>query len=933
MGSPILPGKSLGRYQIRSKIGEGGMGEVYLAHDTQLNRSIALKILTAGVTNDSQRFHRFLQEAQSASALSHANVAHIYDIGKEGDSHFIAMEYVEGRQLDSHIHGQPLPTVELLELGIQIADALDEAHSKGIVHRDIKSSNVMITRRGQVKVLDFGLAKVSPFPFSGSSGDSELATRVRTSPGVVMGTVNYMSPEQALGREVDHRTDIFSLGVVLYEMATARAPFNATSVTETIDRIAHSQPDPIARFNYEFPVELEAIIKKAMRKDRDERYQTMHDLLIDLRNFKAEYEVSQRFKSEVTPISEVSRAHDGMAPERSTTAAISPPRPTSSAEYIVGGIKKHKLAIGAATLVLSAVVIGAGFLLLRTFKTPASSPTLPVINFNRLTAGGRIGNELISGGAAISPDGKYVVFWTQDQDKSSCYVRQISTNSLVRILGPTEMDAGGSTFSPDGEFVYFNSAGQTNPDGALFKIPVLGGTPEKVLDGIWSPVSFSPDGKQIAYVRLFPATGESWLVVANADGSGTPRIISKRKVPDYYSKDGPAWSPDGKRIAVGANTVPEILNAKIVEVAVDGGPEKTITQPQWSEIYRVLWIKDGSGLILAGTSSIVSFGSQIWYVLYPDGATRRVTNDLNGYGSVSLGLTADSQTIVTVQEDISRTIWQSAYSQGQTQARQISTGKYEGVFSLNYTPDDRIIYVDYSGTGNDIWTMKADGSDRRQVTSDGAFKFNASITRDDRYVVFNSNRAGSFDIWRVDVNGANQKQLTHNETFAISPTGSADSKWVVYQSLHDGKWFLWKVPIDGGDAIRIADKQYALPVISPDGKSIACLAAKENESFKWQIAIISSDDGSLVKLMDLPPTFNFSSGLKWSPDGSSILYVETKGATSNIYSQPLNGDAPKALTRFTSDFIAAFTWSRDGKQLFFGRGPTIDDVVLIKGFR
>src|SRR5205814_1481029 len=231
----IVPGTRFGRYEIRSKLGEGGMGEVYLARDTQLDRDIALKTLTPEVARDQQRLRRFLQEARAASALSHPNVAHIYEIGEVDGAHFIAMEYIEGEQLDRRIGAQPLALPQLLEFAIQIADALDEAHAKGITHRDIKSANIMITSRGRVKVLDFGLAKLAGPGSDTRTSDSEMATRVKTSPGVVMGTVNYMSPEQALGREVDHRSDIFSFGVVLYEMATGQLPFTGATVTETID--------------------------------------------------------------------------------------------------------------------------------------------------------------------------------------------------------------------------------------------------------------------------------------------------------------------------------------------------------------------------------------------------------------------------------------------------------------------------------------------------------------------------------------------------------------------------------------------------------------------------------------------------------------------------------------------------------------------------
>ena len=245
------------------------MGEVYLALDSQLDRPVALKILPAQIARDQQRLHRFLQESRAAAALSHPNIAHIYEIGEAEGAHFIAMEYVQGTPLDKKIGGQPVHLAEILDIAIQIADALDEAHAKGIVHRDIKSSNIMITSRGRVKVLDFGLAKLATAAgVTDRTSDSELATRVKTSPGVVMGTVNYMSPEQALGREVDQRSDVFSFGVVLYEMATGRLPFTGDTVTETIDRIAHSQPEAIARLNYDVPPDPEDYIHRIGRTAR-----------------------------------------------------------------------------------------------------------------------------------------------------------------------------------------------------------------------------------------------------------------------------------------------------------------------------------------------------------------------------------------------------------------------------------------------------------------------------------------------------------------------------------------------------------------------------------------------------------------------------------------------------------------------------------------
>jgi len=276
--------REMAHYLIVSKLVAGGMGEVFLAEDTRLHRKVALKVLLPEVAQDADRLARFLQEARLASALSHPNAAHIYEIGEWKGSHFLAMEYIDGETLEARLTGDPMPMAEILSVGAQVADALEAAHARKIVHRDIKPANLMTNSRGHVTVLDFGLAKY--IAETNSPSTSQIATQFMTSGGVVLGTVSYMSPEQALGHHVDHRSDIFSLGVVLYRMATGKLPFTGSTAQETLARILQGQPEALGRLNYELPEEFERVVRKCLEKDRERRYQSARELQIDLKNLE-----------------------------------------------------------------------------------------------------------------------------------------------------------------------------------------------------------------------------------------------------------------------------------------------------------------------------------------------------------------------------------------------------------------------------------------------------------------------------------------------------------------------------------------------------------------------------------------------------------------------------------------------------------------------
>jgi len=942
----LSPNTTLSHYRIVSKIGEGGMGEVYLAQDTELDRPVALKFLSAEVAADQKRLNRFFQEAKAASALNHPNILTVFEIGRAEDTNFFATEFVDGVTLRQRM-SKPLKLSDVLDLATQIAAALVAAHDAGIVHRDIKPENVMVRRDGIVKVLDFGLAKLSE-PSALAGGNSEAATRalVNTDPGSVMGTVAYMSPEQAAGRVVDGRSDIWSLGVVLYEMITGHLPFDGSTPSHVIVAITDREPPPLNQFAPDAPEALEWIIAEALTKDREERCQTAKEMLSKLRRLK------QRIESGSTPASG-SHLDRSVTPQSSlepamNTTSISAEQATaetirrstarsgdlaatpavSSAEYVATGIRRHKgvfVGAGAVGLILLA---GMSFGIYKLLNEPRQ---FGQAKMTMLTTGGKVNGEDIDGEVSISPDGKYVVCAALDATHQvSLWVRQISTNSLVQIIPPEKGSCLGTTFSPDGELIYFVALLEKNKfEPALYRIPVLGGSPVKVLDRVFGPITFSPDGKQFAFMR--DNQESTALMVANVDGSGQPKSIAERKQPDSFSPFGPSWSPDGKRIACGANSAMGAGYSIVMEIPVDGGNPKPIGSEKWADVNRMIWMPDGSGLIMTARPEFSSVGTQVWLLPYPGGQARRITNDLNGYGGVSLGLTADSNTIATIQEIDTNEIWVTGVNEDEGRARQVL--KTNLLDNVSWTPDGKIVYPNRTGEDWDIWIMNRDGTGNKQLTSDPFIDQGSSVSPDGRYVVFQSNRAGNWNIWRMDIDGSNPKQLTEGTFVDARPVCSPDGHWVVFMSVRSGRWTIWKVPIEGGPPTQLTDHLSQAPSISPDGKLIAYFYVDAQTNDQKKLSIIPFEGGEPIKTIALPRVTVPSTQVAWMLDGRAIAYIDSGGTTQNIWSQPLDGAAPKQLTNFTTEFLNSFAISRDGKQVAVSRGTSINEIVLIKGFR
>jgi Tol biopolymer transport system component len=927
----IEAGTRIGKYEVQALVGEGGMGLVYRALDTELRRPVALKFLPAEVAADSRRLERFGREALAASALNHPNIVTVYDIGQTADGRrFFATEFVDGSTLRTHLKSHRLKLGEALDLVAQIAAALVEAHGQGIVHRDVKPENVMVRRDGYVKVLDFGLAKLTGGPTG--SVDTEAATRALapTGAGTVLGTVSYMSPEQSRGEEVDARTDVWSLGVVLYEMLTGHLPFRGKSASHTIVAIQDEEPPPLSAYLPDVPDLLQEIVSDALAKDREARL-TTKQMLAKLQRLKRRVDAGAHLDHSVPPSStspglEVTGGGIQTASHAGATASGAhatqmgaTATQTSSPGVATPGARRVWVLAALGAVVLAGLAFAA-YRFMRGSQT-AASDTRASMKIKTLTDTGRASE------AVISPDGRLVAYVFADGVRQSIHLRQVvEPNDKELVPVAPEQRYLSLTFSPDGNYLYYLNRTGGAPFTDLYRVPLLGGATRRLNHDVDSPVTFAPDGRHFAFVRN-GKTKESSLIVSDALGEGERELVT-HKPPEQFRQL--AWSPDGQTIAYTVyGEDKDGYYTHVREARVSDGQETLISAARWRFIGGLAWLPDQSALIIAARDRASAPGTpaQIWQVARAGGEARQLTNDLNQYDSLSL--TSDGKTLVATRSELRSNIWVMTGGD-YAHARQLTSGRENGDSGCSWMPDGHLVYTSRSSGYFDIWVMNADGGEPRQLTSGTDANNYPFVSPDGRYIVFETNRSVGWSIWRMNADGSAPKELTHNTGQSSFPQVSADGHWVYYASADSaGKQVMWRVPLEGGAPEQVTRKETGSAALSPDG-SLLLYYYRESPDAPAKFEFAPSAGGEPVRVLDSPKD---TYGADWAPDGRSLVVLKDTDNVTNLWTLPLDGGKLRPLTDWKSDKIFWSAWSRDGRELAVARGDTFYDVVLIKDFR
>jgi eukaryotic-like serine/threonine-protein kinase len=883
-------GKQIAHYKILSLLGSGGMGEVYLAEDLRLRRKLALKLLPAHFTRDADRIVRFQRESRAASALNHPNIITIYEIGQDQGIHFIASELIEGDTLRKKINRGKLSVKEAIDITVQTANALSAAHAAGIIHRDIKPENIMVRRDGYLKVLDFGLVKLTESGDSDAHNPSPLS--LQTQSGAVLGTVNYMSPEQALGQEVDQRTDIFSLGVVLYEMVTGQSPFKGATVASTFDAILNKEPPSLTSSNPQVSPELERIVNRALEKDREMRYQTAADLRAVLRRLQKSLD-------------------SGITASANTVATGSAQATTRSVAHLW---KRLALGLLAVTFVLALVSV---LLYLRQAKPDGT------IWQNALASKitDQQGREVFP---SLSPDGQSLIYASRLSGNSDIYFKRVGSRKTINLTEGSEAQETQPALSPDGKRIAF---WRTNPDGSggIYVMSETGESPRPLLPFGCNP-AWSPDGKEIVCAES-PVESSSrgqtrsrmWIVNAS---TGEYRLLFEGDAVQ------PNWSPKGKRIAYWSFNE-DTSQRDIWTIPAEGGEPVAVTNDDVID-FNPVWSADGKHIYFISSRS----GTMALWRLAIDEGSGKVEGEaemvpIPASRIQHIAFSSDGRHLAFVQVSSSQNIEKIAFAalQGKVVGEPVAVTQYSGeVTAPAISPDGEALTFQSLSGNPDILTLKLNSAIPNSVTEDRANDANPVWAPDSKRLAYHSNKTGVYQIWTANPDGSGAQQLTQVAApGAVLPVWSPDASQLAY-SLFGGKTFLmdlrksWSEQTPVGTPSDLDDlSHFVARSWSPDGKYLAGSGYKMNSVgvvalFTYEIATRPYEKIS-----------EFGNSPKWLNDNRRLIFMYE----DKLYLVDTASKKPQEIYAFAPKSLSGIDISKDNRSIFVSTTEAEADIWLL----